>query len=182
MTFKDCTKFASEREQKIKSLLDLAKKISNKYFAYSNSVLDKEDIYAIASMAVVNAVDDYNPNRDTLLTTYAINRINWAMQQEFRGTKRSVKTNKYDNEHSPSSNMPDNAIAQFVDRLAFYEYVGKLSTKEQNIVMLYISDNITMREIGEKYNLKEAAISRTITRAIKNMQKMYLQDNCIQRG
>jgi RNA polymerase sigma factor (sigma-70 family) len=74
------------RERKIATLMTIAETVSSRWTDRLGSGYDKEDIKQIAALAIIEAVDVYDETKGTKLTSYAMGRVNHAIQRAVRST------------------------------------------------------------------------------------------------
>ena len=72
------------RESLIKEFTPMIKYHASRLAARVPANLDAEDLFSVGAMALVDALDRYDPGRDTKLKTYTEHRIRGAMLDEIR--------------------------------------------------------------------------------------------------
>lgn len=74
----------ASRDQLIFEYLPYVKRIVNRIAIHLPPTVDKEDLYQVGVIGLIQAVDRYDPSRDNKFTTYASFRIRGAVLSELR--------------------------------------------------------------------------------------------------
>jgi RNA polymerase sigma-B factor len=79
---------ATLRARGIEANLPLARRLAARYSGRGEPL---DDLYQVAALALVKAVDGYDPNRQTAFTSYAVPTIIGALKRHFRDTTWRVQ-------------------------------------------------------------------------------------------
>ena len=184
------------REQKIDHLVGLVRHMARKYVIFADkTTMEYEDIVSVASLAVVKAVDRFDPKKNVKLTTYALTMADWAVKEAFREyghTSRSLEDKgqqiSWVSFHAPRAGSdltvgeyyesaaidPDQdvqtIVLQGIERRHFRELVARLPEREREAVLLHVDDHLAYREIAAKMKLSETRIYQLINRATRRMR------------
>src|SRR5262249_38262224 len=79
---------ADAREELVRRFLPLTRKLARRY---AGSTEPYEDLVQVASLALVKAVDRFDPGRDSRFPAYAIPTILGELRRHFRDNGRSVR-------------------------------------------------------------------------------------------
>lgn len=73
-----------DREQIIDSYLPLVQRVVGKMMLYGNGVIDREDLFSLGVIGLLNAIEKYDPAKGVRFETYAVSRIRGAILDELR--------------------------------------------------------------------------------------------------
>lgn len=116
---------------------------------------EREDLHAIAQMAVVKAVDEYDESKGTKLSTHVINMINWEMGHLIRKPvteEQRMPTvtglivqdeERSDFVHPEYHDTPDDASD------LFETLTSSLDERSVEIVRMRLIDDMTYNEMGQ---------------------------------
>ena len=188
-----------DRQRKIDQLLTIAEMLSKTWFVNkSKAMLDPEDIFQIASAAIVTAVDEYDPSFGVKLTTFAMSRARFAVRdgiREMTHTPRSMERKGMEVSvvslcqsingeltledvssttglFGPEVTIEDE-IFESLDRATLYEYIDRLPERERYVVMMTI-EGIGRADIAQKLNVCPSRAYQIMQSAIGRM-KGYVQ-------
>lgn len=82
------------REQKIVGHLPYVKRIVNRIAIHLPPSVDREDLYNVGVIGLIQAIDRYDPSRDNKFTTYAAFRIRGAVLSELRSRDFLSRSNR----------------------------------------------------------------------------------------
>lgn len=82
------------REQKIVEYLPYVKRIVNRIAIHLPPSVDREDLYNVGVIGLIQAIDRYDPSRDNKFTTYAAFRIRGAVLSELRSRDFLSRSNR----------------------------------------------------------------------------------------
>lgn len=82
------------REQKIVEHLPYVKRIVNRIAIHLPPSVDREDLYNVGVIGLIQAIDRYDPSRDNKFTTYAAFRIRGAVLSELRSRDFLSRSNR----------------------------------------------------------------------------------------
>jgi RNA polymerase sigma factor (sigma-70 family) len=189
------------REQKIEQLLTIASTLANSYsrnIDHGLATIEEQDIYQIASMAIVKAVDDYNPDRGAKLTTWALNQARLAIKDALRQTAHASRTmqekGKYvrwisfnqikhgnseypityeelisETVHGKDRDVVDSLYIDW-QRAQLRLYISKLSEREQQVLLGYLAER-PVPEIAEEMGVCDSRVYQIAESAISKMKK-----------
>lgn len=171
------------RDKIINGNLKLIFNIINRY--YSNSNYDKEELFSIGIIGLINGVDTYDIDKNYEFSTYASRCINNQILMSFRRNKKyandvsindMISIGKDDDEISLENMIRDDKFSMFDDisnRELWFEIrrlVDMLDDKDREIVKLYFGFDSDKRykqsEIANKFNCNQVTISRIIKRCL----------------
>ena len=158
---------------------------------YENTKEDKDDLLSIGSLGLIKAVDTFNFDAQTKLSTYAARCIENEILMFLRSSKKNkqttwlyttIGTDKEGNEIKLCDIIEDPSLST-IDKLINEEHIQSLNKalkiltkREKEIInMRYgLEDNypLTQREIAEKMNISRSYVSRIEKRALT---KVYLE-------
>ena len=75
---------ASNRKQLILEYLPYVKRVVNRIVVHLPSGVEREDLYNVGVIGLIQAIDRFDPSRDNKFTTYAVFRIRGAVLSELR--------------------------------------------------------------------------------------------------
>jgi len=82
----------TEREQVLLSFLPLVNRIAARVYIPNPAVMDKEDLISQGVMALMEALDRYDPRRDSSFESYVYRRVRGAMIDAIRAVSFSSRT------------------------------------------------------------------------------------------
>lgn len=162
------------------------KKYNNKKFLQFHG-LSEDDQIQFGRIGLWEAIETYDPNRNTAFQTHAINRIKGRIQMETRKDSLSNKNNStletiekmsFDspihNEHDETMTLgdvlvsPDNAIEEMEIQMAIDSLEGKVSDNLLKIIRLRMQDK-TDREIAKELGISFQRVSKIL---VDNREKL----------
>ena len=75
---------AANRRQLILDYLPYVKRVVNRIVVHLPSGVEREDLYNVGVIGLIQAIDRFDPSRDNKFTTYAVFRIRGAVLSELR--------------------------------------------------------------------------------------------------
>jgi len=81
----------AEREKTILAFLPLVNRIAARVYIPNPAVLDKDDLVSQGIIALMEAMERYNPERDTAIESYVYRRVRGAMVDAIRATSFSSR-------------------------------------------------------------------------------------------
>jgi len=181
------------KEQVIQTLEPLMHHMISKY-AY---LMDYDDAYSESSMAVLNAIEDFDFQYSQPFHTYAMYQVKYRLLDLIRDNQKdalnhqTVKLDHYENDefnkissidvnnqllHSPEINFIKNLEIEYVSKA-----LNILNKKEREIInRIYINKHLeTVTQIAQQQHVSKAMISKTHKQAILKM-KAYIQHTNLQ--
>ncbi|HUX11853.1 MAG TPA: sigma-70 family RNA polymerase sigma factor [Spirochaetia bacterium] len=136
----------------------------------------REDLRSIGTLAMLQALDKYQPERSDRLACYLIFKIRYGIFDTIREsdhTRRIGTKPKRTDFETATRTLPDRTISP--ERLAIqadvWRHVGKLPARLRRILKLYYRDQLTMREIAERLDVSEGRVSQLHARALRLLRK-----------
>ncbi len=161
---------------------------------------DIDDLIANASMALIDAVERYDPGRGTAFTSYATQRLSGAIIdgiREMDWVPRLVRTAQREGRENPvgmgsldavrftaGGNGETQTLFDVIEVMGrserrrrmegeeFWAEATKGFTKtEKLLLMLYYQDDMTMKEIGQSIGLSESRVSQMHSSIIREFRE-----------
>lgn len=158
---------------------------------FENTKEDKEDLLSIGSMGLIKAVDSYNFETQTKLSTYAARCIENEILMHLRQLKKNkqttwlfstIGTDKEGNEIKLCDIIEDpgkSCIEKIIDEenlQSLNKAINVLDSREKEIINLRYGLNnnpeLTQKEIADKLNISRSYVSRIEKRALS---KIYIE-------
>ncbi|TVR14381.1 MAG: FliA/WhiG family RNA polymerase sigma factor [Planctomycetota bacterium] len=92
-----------QRDQRILSHLPLVHSVVDKLAAFLPPSVERDDLYHSGVIGLIDAIDRYDPSRETAFSTYAVLRIRGAIIDELRArdwVPRSTRSRARDYQHA----------------------------------------------------------------------------------
>lgn len=149
-----------------------------------NHVADSErdDLKTIAQLEFIETLKIWDPKKGKDIWPIAYQRINGAMKDHIRYITKADPSRFYDWITDAAS------VLLSVNRLADFETqienslqlkiaMASLTPREQKIVSMYVVDDLTFIQIGEKLGISESQISRIYKKAVERIKKTLAPDS-----
>lgn len=186
------------RDRKIQTLMPIALQISKKRDLHPGlTSLTSEDLYQIASIAIVRAVDEYDPTRSPNIIAYVRDRINWAVLESIREnnhasrsmlskgqtiswTQFSQPTKESDKNIGDviSETMVGDSSIDLNDMVykkmicdKIKECINKLPPKHRDLLTYYLENGCTQREAAEHAGVSESSAFQIIKKSLVHIRK-----------
>lgn len=164
---------------------------------YQNNGVDLDDLVSEGSIALMNAILKWDPEKTESLVGYAVYDIRKAMEQTIlkqgyviripEGEERNIKSMdaplRPGHTRSLGETMPQKLVpeaGQEVDNGDMADVITDtldcLSERERQVVTLFYGigcPHLTMAEIGEEMNLKRERVRQIRKKAERRMRKAY---------
>lgn len=167
---------------------------------YSNSEHSQEDLISIGTIGLIKAIDSYKQGKGVRLATYASRCIDNELLMTFRSAKKQAKEvylyepiNGDDGEGNSISLLDllettDEDVAERMETeenvKKLYQYVETaLTDREKEIIRLryglpknqnsFEKNEITQREIAQKFGISRSYVSRIEKKALEKLRKAY---------
>lgn len=144
---------------------------------YIASGVDWDDIRQEGQIAVVDAVDSYDPEKGTALDTWIINRVRWKMMNAFNSPRQSLKRDICQGVDSPlcldevlivAGSMSTPVIQSLSVRQAIDRASDRLTEREQEIMRLVVFQEQTHRDVSKGIGVSEQRV-QVLVKKIKKI-------------
>lgn len=156
-----------ERNNLIITNIPLVKKVITNLSSYNKSYLETSDLLVVGIMGLINAVDTYNPTKGIKFSTYATNKIRYAILDEFRVMNPVTRFRRLSGKR--------NAELVIYSLETLYEFVEKEKNNISIDTYSYcIEDNIV--DIIDNHSLIKKLISNLPSVHKKIMELLYFEE------
>lgn len=154
---------------------DLIYSFMNKNHLSENAV---EDWYGTCAIGLCKAALTYNPDRNVKFSVLAYVCMSNEMKMVFRQQEKEIKnllSLQYNLDEEENISLQDcvcnhnDEIGEMEFYTVFNKYYNKLNETHKNIINDKIYTNTTQKDIGNKYNLSQAYISRIYNDFLNNI-------------
>lgn len=140
-----------------KTTCDFYKKY--KYLIYNLATIDYDDLTQISNLCFVKCVKKFNPNKGVKFSTYLTNAIQLNLYSNFYSNKKISnskqlmlnQTELFD-EFTPDKEM------NIENRILIEQLMECLSDREKNVIYDIFFNNLTTKELSNKYGLGNSSI------------------------
>lgn len=161
----------------------------------ARGIYSKEDLEREGILAVTRVYQKYDPSRGAEFMTYAYPYIRNAMLSCCRRNSHALSISQRDSRKDMSTLNDINAIsieAQEENGVVFdipvgsgYDYANEtvehyfrgFSDLEQNILQDHLLNDLTLREISDKYNIKKCTARNIIVNGKDRIREMVLYED-----
>lgn len=160
------------REKLINENLWIVKNIILNNF---NDRKDKDELMSIGALALVDAVDTFNVEKQKNFYKHAykmiLSRIDSYVKREINYLSlEHIIEDETDNDIISYNtdfkiNIEDKIINEEVIRILFSNF----NEKEKDILIMYLLKNITQEDIAKKYNVTQSAVCKLIQRLLQRL-------------
>lgn len=178
-------------ERNLRLVAHIAKK-------YENTNVDQDDLISIGTIGLIKAIDSYNFDKKTKITTYAARCIENEILMYFRANKKnnstislndSIGMDKDGNEINLMDIIEDKTpeICELlhnkdnIDKLN--GYLKTLTSREKEIIIkrygLYNQKEQTQKMIAKEMKISRSYVSRIEKRALTKILRSYMKNNSI---
>lgn len=160
---------------------------------YVSSDKDTDDLISIGTIGLIKAIDTFDAGKQIRLATYAARCIENELLMLMRSTKRQgrevylnepIGSDKEGNEICLLDILEtcDEDIAESMELeeniKKLYLYMKKVLTKREREILdlrygLSGGEEVTQREIAEKYNISRSYVSRIEKKALEKLKECY---------
>jgi len=170
------------REAAVERFLPLARSLARRYSGGGEPL---EDLEQVACLALVRAVDGFDPTRGTAFTSYAVPSIAGAIKRHFRDNGWSVRVPRDLQELALRvESVNDELVAETGhrataahlelgrahDRAALHSVLETLDERDRVIIALYYKEELTQAEIGRKLGYSQMHVSRLLRQAVERLR------------
>ena len=183
------------RNKLIEHNLRLVAHIVKKYESKDNDI-DADDLISIGTIGLIKAIDSYNLNKQTKITTYAARCIENEILMHFRSNKKnnniislndSIGYDKDGNEISLIDVIQDKT-PDIIELLHSKDNINKLSiylkdltAREKEIIIkrygLLNQREQTQKKIAKELGISRSYVSRIEKRALTKILRSFLKNN-----
>ncbi len=173
---------------------------------YSGRGIDYDDLYQVASIGLLYAIDRFNPDFNVKFNTFAVHTIRGEIKKHFRDTGNFIRIPRkmYEtyaraerlHEHKPYSiislnqtqddenlQLPENVIGQTDDSFLLvedkdfiYRCMQTLTGEEHTFLVARYYDAMTQQQIAEKMHVSQMYVSRLEKKVLKKLRDLYMKD------
>lgn len=159
---------------------------------YGNTFYEKQDLVSIGIIALINAIDSFDINKNIKFSTYATWCIDNYIFNFLRDNKKHLEIDSIEKVFFNQSEKQNLKLEDILDDKysnieqnyerketipEIRKLVESLEEKDKEIIMLYFGfyDNkkYTMEEIAKLYNTTKANISRIIKKNLIKLKKFF---------
>ncbi|MBO4601081.1 MAG: RNA polymerase sporulation sigma factor SigK [Bacilli bacterium] len=190
---KMCDGDTDARNKLIEHNLRLVAHICKKY---ESKLLDSDDLISIGTIGLIKAIDSYNLDKSTRITTYAARCIENEILMYFRSNKKnnnvislndSIGYDKDGNEINLIDVIPDKSpeisdILHNKDNINDLKiYLKDLSSREKEIIIkrygLFNQKEQTQKKIAKEMKISRSYVSRIEKRALTKILRSFMKNN-----
>jgi RNA polymerase sigma factor (sigma-70 family) len=142
--------------------LPLARHLARRY-AGRGELLD--DLYQVASLALIRVVDRYDPARETAFSSYAIPSILGEIKRHFRDSTRGL---------ADLIGGIDPDYAKVDDSLLLRPLLALLSVRDRRILAMRFYANMTQVQIAAEVGLSQMHVSRLLSQSLTRLRTTML--------
>lgn len=183
------------RNKLIEHNLRLVAHIVKKYEAKDKDI-DTDDLISIGTIGLIKAIDSYNLDKQTKITTYAARCIENEILMYFRSNKKNnsvISLNDYigydkDGNEINLIDVIQDKSPEIIDILHNKENVSKLNiylkdlnSREKEIIIkrygLYNQKEQTQKKIAKELGISRSYVSRIEKRALTKILRSFLKNN-----
>ena len=183
------------RNKLIEHNLRLVAHIVKKYEAKDKDI-DSDDLISIGTIGLIKAIDSYNLDKQTKITTYAARCIENEILMYFRSNKKNnsvISLNDYigydkDGNEINLIDVIQDKSHEIIDILHNKENVSKLNiylkdlnSREKEIIIkrygLYNQKEQTQKKIAKELGISRSYVSRIEKRALTKILRSFLKNN-----
>lgn len=194
------------REQKIEQLLGIAEMLAARWRHLDRGLvtMDADDIFQTAAIAIVKAVDDYDPSFETKLTTWALSQAKLAVRDAVRRNAHATRTMQERGQHvrwvsfnqvtQDGTGDPvslEDLISETVhasgddiieslhrdwERTQLYEYLSRLTERERIVMMACVQER-SISSIAQEIKVCDSRVYQIIDSAINKMRSFERFEN-----
>jgi RNA polymerase sigma factor (sigma-70 family) len=187
------------REQKIEQLLSIAEVLASRWRHLDRGLvtMDVDDIFQTTAIAIIKAVDDYDPAFETKLTTWALAQAKLAVRDAVRRNAHATRTMQERGQHvrwvsfnqvtqdgtgdpvSLEDLISETVYASGTDiietlhrdweRQQLRDYLSRLTARERLVMEAYLQER-SVSSIAEEIGVCDSRVYQIIESAISKMR------------
>jgi RNA polymerase sigma factor (sigma-70 family) len=155
------------REALVERYLPLARSLALRYQRSFESI---DDLFQVASVGLVKAVDGFDPDRGIAFSSYAVPTILGEIKRHFRDRTWAVRVPRDLQELSLRvDGVCESGFERAEDRATTEALMRMLTERERDILRMRFVEDMTQAEIGEVAGISQMQVSRIIRQAIARM-------------
>ena len=157
------------QQKLVEQYVPLANKLAFQKKQTLPAFIDVEDLQSAAYLGLAEAASRFNPDLGIAFSTFAYRRVFGAIQ-DFLRNESMGKRGDYQKVYSLNHREDDESCLQDMletqpernDEEFLEEGSCGLGDQAKEIIRLYFIDELSMREVGEKFDVSESRISQMI--------------------
>lgn len=155
---------------------------------YKNSKYDLNELFQIAAIGLIKAVDTFDITKNFKFLTYAVRCMDNEIFMYMRKNKKYQNDLSLDREFEDINDELTNHLMLKKDekvnieqdylekeeKKEIYEIIENLPEEEKTLIKLYFGincKNVSQQDLAKIYNVKQSAISRRITRILNKVKE-----------
>jgi RNA polymerase sigma-B factor len=143
------------REALVERYLPLARHVANRF---DGGGRPREDLFQVACIALVKAVDRFDPDRGVAFSSYAVPTMVGALKRHLRFGYEEPR------------------FARVEQGADLWSLVGALGTQERAVLRLRFELDMTQPEIARALGVSQAHVSRMLRRALEHLRTLQAAD------
>ena len=170
---------AAKREALILQFVPMTYRLADRYRLQGfGAGHELEDLAGEGRLALIRAIDDYDPTRGAKLSTHVYNRIRDAIRHYVRDQNGLVKMsrNRWErgdrltftplfDTHMPPANEPS------LDGILLHDALSALPVYQQAVIRLHILEGIPLKVLGAQIGRSGSALGVGMHRGLARMRK-----------
>ncbi len=143
---------------------------------------ERDDLKTIAQLEFIETLKIWDPKKGKDIWPIAYSRINGAMKDHIRYITKADPSRFYDwITDAASVFLSVNSLADFETQiensLQLKLAMAALTPREQKIVSMYVVDDMTFIQIGDRMGISESQISRIYKKAVERIRKTLVPES-----
>ncbi len=173
---------------------------------YVGRGIEYEDLYQVASIGLLYAIDRFDSSRNVKFTTYATKLVTGEIKKHFRDTGHFIKIPRrmyeafshadFSKDAKPYSvvsyeqtlgenrsamlktliGQSDDSFLLIEDKSFIYQCLQLLTGEEHTFIMSRYYDGMTQKQVAEKMRVSQMYISRLEKKVLKKLYNYYMKD------
>ena len=132
--------------------------------------IERDDLYQIGWIAVINCVKTYDENRGAKFETYATRAIINAVNKELkRLSDRKAYTMTLDSPTKESPMVADEIMRRLIDAV---ENSGEFNSLERKIFWLKFTDDLCFTEIGKRVGSNRETVRQLYRKSVRKVKEL----------
>ena len=136
--------------------------------------IEKDDLYQIGWMAVMNCEKTFDKNRGVKFETYATTAIINAVNKEFkRLSNKKLFLTTFDLEAKVDLRLPGKIMHQLIDVI---ENSGEFNKIERKILWFKFTDELCFTKIGEQMGVSRETVRKIYRNSINKLKELITNE------